>query len=350
MRVLIITQKVDRDDPVLGFFHEWIRAFSGNFAAVTVICLEKGRSDLPAHIQIHSLGKETKRSRLRYLLRFYSRIWRERNTYDAVFVHMNEEYMLLGAPLWKVLGKKVGFWRNHAMGGLRTRLAIALADAVFCTSPQSYTAQFSKTRLMPVGVDTEYFSPRNPASRTPDSILCLGRISPVKNIDLFIGALALLDRENIRFRASIIGSPVSPRDTAYDLALKDGAAFLKEKVVFEPAVAQSQAADIYRRNEVFVNLTGEGSFDKTIIEAMACETLTLVSNSQILAGIDPEVQKAVTFKEKDPEDLARKIMELRRLPSDRLAHIRKQGREFAVSRHSLAKLAQDLSVIFAEMK
>ena len=58
MKLLIVTQKVDQNDSVLGFFHKWIIQFAGHFETVTVVCLEKGNYDLPKNVRVLSLGKE----------------------------------------------------------------------------------------------------------------------------------------------------------------------------------------------------------------------------------------------------------------------------------------------------
>src|SRR3989338_2534636 len=136
MRLLIITQAVDNNDPVLGFFVSWIRELSKRFESVDVICLREGTHSLPANVSVHSLGKENleienwKLKILRrplYIMRFYRYAWSLRRSYDAVFVHMNQEYVLLGAILWKLLGKRVYMWRNHYSGGALTDTA-----AFFC--------------------------------------------------------------------------------------------------------------------------------------------------------------------------------------------------------------------------
>src|ERR1700733_6884068 len=118
MKLLILTQKIDKDDGVLGFFHGWVKEFSSHFDQVTVICLGKGEYSLPPNVQVFSLGKEKESggSKLFYIFNFYKYIWQERNNYDAVFVHMNQEYVLLGGLFWKLLGKKVFLWRNHPKG------------------------------------------------------------------------------------------------------------------------------------------------------------------------------------------------------------------------------------------
>ena len=90
MRLLIVTQAVDRNDPVLGFFHRWIEEISQHVQTVHVVCLKEGPHSLPSNVTVHSLGKESGRSRLKYVTRFYSYIWKFRGEYDAVFVHMNQ--------------------------------------------------------------------------------------------------------------------------------------------------------------------------------------------------------------------------------------------------------------------
>ncbi|MEK7650709.1 MAG: glycosyltransferase family 4 protein [Patescibacteria group bacterium] len=279
MRLLIITQAVDRDNPVLGFFHRWIEEFAKHCEFITVICLERGRYNLPANVKVLSLGKENGESKLKYLKNFYKYIWQERKNYDRVFVHMNQEYVLLGSLFWKLWGKKVAMWRNHATGNFFTRLAVYLSDKVFCTSPQSYTAQFSKTEIMPVGINTDFFTPDSSVIKKTSSILFLGRIAPVKKVEIFIDALNELQKLNVQFFATIAGEAL-PRDTEYERKIKNKVSEyeLTDRVKFIGSVTQEQARQLYREHELYVNLTAAGSMDKTIFEAMACGSIPLVVN------------------------------------------------------------------------
>ena len=172
-RLLIVTQKVDRDDPILGFFHDWIAEFSKHFKSIVAICLMKGKYDLPGNVAILSLGKEKWRSKAKYVFLLFYFSLRYFNRYDAVFVHMNEEYVVLAGWLWKLMGKKVYMWRNHHSGNIMTDIATFFCNKVFCTSKYSYTAKYKKTILMPVGIDTNIFQIHNSISREKNSILFL---------------------------------------------------------------------------------------------------------------------------------------------------------------------------------
>ena len=150
-----------------------------------------------------------------YAINFLNTSGRSEKNYDVVFVHMNQEYVLLGGPIWKFLGKKITMWRNHAKGSWATRIAVFLSDTVFCTSPQSFTATFEKTKIMPVGVDTNFFKPDLGIHRKTNSILFLGRIAPVKNVDIFIEALRELKNKRMEFYATIAGGS-SDKDAEYE--------------------------------------------------------------------------------------------------------------------------------------
>jgi len=80
MKLLIITQIVDRDDAILGFFHRWIEEFAKHCEQITVICLKEGKHNLPKNVQVLSLGKEDGASKVRYLFNFYRFVWNERKT------------------------------------------------------------------------------------------------------------------------------------------------------------------------------------------------------------------------------------------------------------------------------
>src|SRR3989338_10219603 len=229
MRMLIVTQAVDLDDPVLGFFHGWIAAFSKHCKSVHVICLKEERHSLPANVRVHSLGKESGQSRvssfqglpsdsegspwivrIQYILRFYQYIWSLRNEYDVVFVHMNQEYVLLGGKFWRLFGKRVVLWRNHKMGSVWTHVAGFFAHTVCYTSPSAYVTPFKNACRMPIGIDTDAFKPSGSAD--PSSILFIGRLDAVKKPEILMQALEILAKDKVSYNADIIGDPTPGRE------------------------------------------------------------------------------------------------------------------------------------------
>lgn len=340
-KLLIITQKIDVNDPVLGFFHHWTEEIAKEFQSVTVICLQKGESKLPENIKVLSLGKEERQSRLQYLIHFYWYILHEKKNYDSIFVHMNQQYVILGALPWKMLKKKIYMWRNHVSGSVMTKIAVRLCDKVFCTSEFSYTARYKKTELMPVGIDTEIFKKKADVVKKPGSILFLGRVGPIKKPHLLCDALAILDKRGIDFTASFYGDP-SSADAGYyeNLKKKVSDLGLSDRVLFHKGIPNTETVDVYNAHDISVNLSPSGLYDKTIFEAMSCETM-MVASSRSLYGV---IREEFIFKEGDAADLARKLEALILLPENVKREKGKELRDVVLENHSLKKLVHKLAL------
>ncbi len=334
MRLLICTQKVAANDDVLGFMHRWIEAFAASCESVSVICLEKGEYHLPPNVSVFSLGKEHGTSRLTQVVRFVRHIIQKRDSYDAVFVHMNPEYLLLGGLFWRLAGKRAGLWYNHRMGGMRARLGILLAEIVFFTSPFAFASRFKKATSMPAGVDTEQFKPQA-REKIARSILSLGRLSPVKHLEVIIGAFDELRRRGAHFVARIYGEPTE-RDRRYAQDIRRAASPLVEegRVRFLPGMPNSRAAAVYNEHTLFVSATPIGSFDKAVLEAMACGVPVLSCNPSFRRLLPDEL----LFKEGNSGDLADKLEILLARSRAELDALGAQLREAVVREQSLALL------------
>lgn len=339
MRLLIVTQAIDDADPALGFFTGWIRGLESSFESIDAICLSKGEYQLPDTVRVHSLGKEQgAKSRIVYAFRFLRLAWKLRSEYDAVFVHMNQEYILIAGMLWKLLGKRVYLWRNHYAGSWLTDIAAWFCTEVFCTSKHSYTARYAKTRLMPVGVDTARFTGTETVKREPRSILFFARIAPSKRADVFIEALGLLLAQGVSFIASIYGSPLKSDETYYEnLKTRAESLGLHDRLRFMPGVPNEKAPDVYASHEVFVNCSPSGMFDKTLFEAAASGCLVLAASDDFkgLAG------EAFSFDGSDPASLARSLAVLLKKQEDDTAELRRHMQELAHAQ-TLERLVQEL--------
>jgi len=269
MKLLVVTQVVDENDRFLGFFHRWLSEMARTFEQVEVICLYEGTHSLPGNVHIYSLGKEEgRRGKMAYARSFYKRAWKARRDYDAVFVHMNEEYVLLGGLLWRLLGKPVYLWRNHYAGTHKTHIAAFLSKKVFYTSNHSYTARFKNAVRMPVGVDTTRFESVADSARAQNSILFLARMSPSKRPELLLEALVILKQRGVSFTASFVGNPLKEDRTYYE-GLQH---FVQEKelgsyVQFAEGMPHKDTPEVFGAHHIFVNCSPSGMLDKTLFEA-----------------------------------------------------------------------------------
>ena len=336
MKLLIFTQKVDVNDPILGFFHRWIAEFSKHCESVVVICLYKGEARLPENVRVLSLGKEEGESRLKYVVRFFRYVWSERKNYDKVFVHMNQEYILLGGMLWKILGKEMFMWRNHHAGSFLTDIAGAFCTKVFCTSRFSFTAKYKKTVFMPVGVDIDNFKPHAESARTSQSILSLGRISSSKNIDVLVDAVGKIDSPSIN--VNIYGDAL-PKDVGYFEKLKEKAG---KNISFHKGIPNIETVKVYQAHDIFVNLSSSGMYDKTIFAAMSCGCIILASNENLRGKIPDDF----IFADRSVDELAAKLKILLKYSPTERVEASEKLQAFA-RQHSLSKLAVELSEAIA---
>lgn len=239
MKLLICTQRVERNDPVLGFFARWIEEFKKH-CAVEIISLK-------------DLGPGGKVSRAWRLLRLV-----RRGEYDAVFVHMNPEYLVVAGWLWRLLGKKTGLWYTHKNVDLKLRIATRFTDVIFTASKESFRLPSGKVRVMGHGIDTDFFCP-DPNVVRGNAALSVGRLMRSKRHDLAIRAAV---REHRELR---IAGEGPERKNLETLARELGA-----NVIFLGALTQTQLRDEYRKASYLIHTSETGSLDKVVLEALAC--------------------------------------------------------------------------------
>jgi glycosyltransferase involved in cell wall biosynthesis len=334
MRLLVTTQTVDRNDPYLGFFHDWLQALSPRFESVEVVCLTEGTHALPQNVRIHSLGKEKGGSRMAYIVHFFSHMQKLRGTYDAVFVHMNPEYLLLYGLFWKLSGKKIFLWYNHTKGGLRLMLAMLLADKVFHTSPHAASGGSSKSVRMPAGVDTELFRPPG-KERAPFSVYLQGRVMPSKRAAAACEAVELLRGQDVPVTLTVVG----PEDKEYVTTLRKRHARLVEEkaIVFLGSKSFHETPSLYASHSVALNLAASGNYDKTALEAMACET-PLITAGYAFLGLMPK-----EWAGKDtPQKLADALLQFFALSEEAQRALGRKEREAVVANESLPALIDRL--------
>ncbi len=336
MKLLIITQTVDKNDSVLGFFHSWIEEFAKTCEQVTVICLKKGEYDLPENVNVLSLGKEEGVSKLQYILNFYKYVWSERKNYDNVFVHMNPEYVMLGTPIWRMLKKKTALWYTHGTVATKLRLATFLSDIIFTASKKSFRIKSRKVRVVGHGIDLEKFPYRERSISGTPKLITVGRISKTKRQDLAVDVLIELHKKSVDVELTIVGVPLTDEDKKYELDLKDKIRKnnLEEYVKWVGSVSNSELHKYLNEADIFIHTSETGSLDKVVLEAMASGVL-VVTTSDAVRSILPEKYALDKECKKDVVSISKCIQEI--LNTD-VAVLEKLGRSFVKSNHTLHEL------------
>ncbi len=347
MKLLILTQKVDINDDILGFFHNWIIEFAKYYEKVTVICLQKAEYKLPENVVILSLGKEGGGSRLKYLYRFYKYISRERKNYDKVFVHMNPEYAVLGGWLWKLWGKKISLWYTHKSVNLKLKIAEKFCDIIFTASRESFGLKSEKVKVVGHGIDINRLKIRDSKLKINGkfNIIYVGRISRIKNQKLLIQAIDILVNQN-NFRnleINLVGGSVYKKDNEYlnslrDLVKKNN---LQKLLNFVGTVPFKDIGQYYQQADLAINLCSTGGMDKAVLEAIAAGLPVIVLN-KTFATILGEYKKEMILASDSAVGLAKKIRQASVLPEEKKEKIKNDFFNLAAAHFSLAGLIKKI--------
>jgi glycosyltransferase involved in cell wall biosynthesis len=253
MKLLIVTQAVDSQDPVLGFFVRWIEEFAKHCEGIEVICLRVGAHALPPHVRVHPLRSQKRTGRTLELWQLSTAL-----SYDGVFVHMNPEYFVAAGIVWKAMKKRTALWYTHKSVDLRLRIATFFADVVFTASKESFRLHNKKVQVVGHGIDTDFFTP-DPSIARGDWLLSVGRLTVSKRHDL---AIEMAAREGVALR---IAGEGPERRSLEELSRSLGA-----NVRFLGPLTQEQVRDEYRRARALIHTSETGSLDKVVLEAVAC--------------------------------------------------------------------------------
>ncbi len=182
-------------------------------------------------------------------------------------------------------------------------------------------------------------------------ILCVGRLSPVKDHPTLLKAAWLLRQTSDQlFRVVIVGGPAAPRDESYVRLLHQQISELglENIVKFEPAVSMEKLPFWYRRCAVYVNLTPTGFGDKVAWEAMSCGKLCVAANEGFRDTFG-RYADLLLFRHGDAESLAARLRWALSLTDTETQRIGQYLREQVMKLHSLDGLATKLVDLFARL-
>lgn len=344
MKLLVITQRVDDDDDVLGFFHNWLEKLSRHLEEVQVIALHAGTLRLPSNVVVHSLGKERGDPKWRWAVRFYRRLWRMLPQVDGVFCHMCPEYVLSLAPVNAIFRKPVVFWYAHVQVSRLAALAARRADKVLTPSRESFTLPARNLVATGHGIDTHRFRlSGGPSRKGALRVLTVSRISRVKEVSTLVEAVhVLVNQKGFRdFRVRIVGGPARPEDSRYLEELRSRAREygIEEHLEWVGPVRNKDIARFYQEADVFVRMQPGGGYGKSDLEALSCG-LPVVICAPVYTPVFGRFAPSLIFRERDPVDLAEKLLEVENWSLADQEAYRRLARDYVVENHNLDNLTR----------
>ena len=222
-------------------------------------------------------------------------------------------------------------WRMRTIAALE-RLAVRAADLVFVATEsderylaETYGVPADKLRRVPTPIDTERFRPDPTGVRDRDLLVYVGRLSPEKNVDLLIDAVALSSTVKLK-----IAGTGSLEETYRSRA--------GERVEFLGAVPNDQLPALLARASIFALVSDFEGSPKALLEAMACGLAVIGTRAR---GIADVIEDGVTglLCDRSAESIASAIGRLQAEPA-LAARLGEAARDFVLSRYSQRDVAR----------
>jgi len=189
-----------------------------------------------------------------------------------------------------------------------------------------------KIKYVPNGIPEEFFSQKK--SKEKNKILFLGRIAPVKNLELLFSVAK--EFPNIDF--SIVGA--SEKDYLKKLNLTKSS----NVTIYPPIYNLKEKINLIDEHKIFVLPSKREAMPQSLIEAMSREKIVISSNTDGGKEIVQNNENGFLFKKGNKEDLRNKIQKVLDLKNYEILKIQKNAKN-SVERFKWSNLIKDLEQI-----
>jgi glycosyltransferase involved in cell wall biosynthesis len=324
-KLIFATQKLDREDPILGATVPMVHALAARVDELVVLCDSAAAGGLPENVRVRTFGAATQAQRG---AKFTMALVGELTPRPVGFVaHMVPLHAVLAAPLVRPLRIPLVLWYTHWKSHVVVRAAERVCTAIVSVDARSFPLASPKVHGIGHGIDVSEFTCSEPlAEGGPLRALVLGRYSPAKGLETILRGAASAGGVAVVAHGSSGGEY-----DAHKRALERLAAELGLDAALGGPVPRARVPALFARSHVLVNNMRTGAADKVVYEA-AASCLPVLASSPLFDDLLPA---ELRFAPDDPESLAECM---RRLDRRR----RPELRERVVAAHSVEHWADGL--------
>jgi glycosyltransferase involved in cell wall biosynthesis len=249
-------------------------------------------------------------------------------------------YAVAAAPVARPLGVPVALWFTHWKRSRLLVLADRLSTRAFSVDRRTYPVPSRK--LVPIGhgIDVSEFAclPR-PEPNGRLRVLCLGRTSPAKGLDLVLDAVEIAGADGLDVSLDVYGPSLTDEEHRHRVELQERAAGLDGKVRIHDVVPHGRVPELLAQSDCLVNNMREGATDKVVYEAAASCVPVLASNT---AFEDVIGETGLDFPRGDAAALAARFGEVAAMSKEQRAAVGGTLRDRVVAGHSVDAWAEKL--------
>ncbi len=350
MKLVFVTQVLDRDDAVLGFVMRWVQGLAKEVESLRVLALEAGNLDgLPSNVDVRVIGRRG------YLGRYlrYRGFLREAfgngpdGGFGGLLTHMVPRYSTLAAGAVARAGVAHYLWYTHKGVDKRLLSALKVVDGAFTASDLSLRVDTPKKIVTGHGIDLAHFdvAPSGDFGGRPVRLLSVGRLTPAKDPLTTIEAVALLRDRGHSVELTWAGSTLARGDDEYETSVHGAVSGhgLEGAVKFVGAVPYPEIAAAFEGADLFINASGTGSVDKVVLESMAARRPFVSCNEsippvlEVHGGLSSRAAE-FTFTPKDAVSLADRLEAWIKRPTSERLRVGDSLREIVAEHHEVDAL------------
>ncbi|MEO0461135.1 MAG: glycosyltransferase [Myxococcota bacterium] len=233
--------------------------------------------------------------------------------------------------------RKELFWRS-------AQRIVLSADCFHVTS--TVEAEWVRKRgyrgpivCIPNGVDLPTLSPRH--ERTHRTVLYLGRLAPIKGLDLLLQAWAALEPAFPGWRLRLVG----PDESGTLTSLKYLASMLRlKRVSFSGSVAGEQKRQAFENTDVFVLPSKSENFGLVVAEALAYRLPAVASRGAPWSEL--EEHRCGRWVERTRDGLSDGLKSLMMLSDEARQEYGRRGRQLVSKRYSWPTIASSFRDVY----
>jgi D-inositol-3-phosphate glycosyltransferase len=239
-------------------------------------------------------------------------------------------------------------------------VVVADADRVICATEHEksllahlYDADPQRIEVVPLGVDVERFKPldkedarRQLGFEDARIILFVGRIEPLKGVDILINAAAMLESD-VECSVLIVGGDESSKAQIAQLQGLASDLGIEHRVAFVGAVDHDKLPLFYNAADVCVVPSHYESFGLVAVEAMACGVPVVASRVGGLTGTVKDGETGYLIPWLCPEPFAERIEML--LDNESLRRNLGEAAREAVGRYRWESVAARVMGVYASL-
>lgn len=340
MRIVLVTQRVDPDDPVLGATVAKIAALAARVDEVVVLADSAVPGSLPANCAVRSFASGSRAGRGMRFERALAAELARRPRPAAVLAHMCPIYAVLAAPLARPVGTRVLLWYAHWNRTRMLEAAVRASNIVLSVDRRSVPLSSTKVVGIGHGIDVADFACTEPPQSGAVVLAALGRYSAAKGLEPVIRAVARARRDGVDARLLAHGTSSHPGEAAHLEHLRALVAELElaEWAELGGPVPRLEIPLVLARSTSLVNNMRPGAPDKVVYEACAACRPVIVSNPLFDELLD-DLVPALRFPPDDVGELAARIATVGALDPDARGRLGRTLRERVLARHSVASWA-----------